>query len=140
MSAPVKDMPSGLLSKSTDFTYTGATITASANALTVQLVKVPHGAHITGITAEISSGAASCPTDLGIEVTSGATTLSAFASALTIGTVHQTNLAAKLPYKVSCPDTQATQYGKVYAACTPGTATSAIQIAVNVTYTMDGNP
>ena len=140
MSAVAKNMPSGLLSKSTNFTYTGATITASANALTVQCVKIPHGAQITGIVFESSSGAATCPTDLGIEVTTGATTLSAFASALTIGTVHQVSpLTANLPFTVSCPDSQVTQYGKVYAGITPGTATSAIEFAINVTYTMDGN-
>lgn len=138
MSAVVKSLPSGLLQKSSDFTYSGATITASANALTVQMVKIPHGANIVGIDFAASSGAATCPCDVGIEVTSGATTLSAFASQLTIGSVHRVS-PLKLPFLVSCPDSQVTQYAKVYVGATPGTATSAIELAINVEYTMDGN-
>ena len=140
MSAVVKSMPSGLQSKGVSYAYSGTDITASANALTVQLVKIPHGAQITDIVYVSSSGAATCPTDLGIEVTSGATAISAFASQLTIGSVHQVSpLVGPLPYLVSCPDSQVTQYAKIYAGLTPGTATSSIQLAINVTYTMDGN-
>lgn len=130
----------GLTTKSTNYTYSGSDITASANALTVQMVKVPHGATIVDIVYQGSSGAATCPVDIGIEVTSGATNLSAFATAVTIGAAFTvTPLNDKLPFTVSCPDSQATRYGKVYCAATPGTATSSIQVAITVTYTYQGN-
>lgn len=133
-------MPTGISSKATDFTYTGAVITASANALTVQMVKVPHGATIVGIDYQGSSGSDSCPVDIGIEVTSGATSMSRFATAVTIGSAYRvTPLGGKLPFTVSCPDAQATRYGKVYCGATPGTATSAIELAINVFYTFQGN-
>lgn len=135
-SIPVKDMPSGLLNVGANYAYSGATITASANALVIDLCKVPHGAYITNIRGYVSSGAATCPTDFGIEVTSGTVSLSAFASQATIGTTHVIN-PLKLPFKVSCPDTQTTRYAKIKAACTPGTATSAIEVAVSVDFCMD---
>lgn len=135
-----KDMPSGLLSKAATYTYAGATITASANALHVNMLKVPHGAQITDVVYECSTGAATCLVDIGLEVTSGATNLSAIASQLTAGVVHQVSpLASNLPYLISCPDTQVTRFAKVILGATPGTATSAIELAINVTYTMDGN-
>lgn len=138
--APITAPHTGLISKATDFTYTGATITASANALTVQMVKVPHGAQITEIVYQGSSGAASCPVDIGIEVTSGATTISRFASQVTIGSAYTvTPIGGALPFTVSCPDSQVTRYAKVYCGATPGTATSAIEVALNVVYTMGGN-
>ncbi len=139
VSIPVKNMPSGLLSASGTFDYVGAAITASANALRVYVCKIPHGAYITGITEAHSSGAATCPVDIGIEVTSGTLSLSAFASAVTLGVTNVVS-PLKLPFRVSCPDTQVTQYAKIVAGVTPGTATSAIQIAVMVNYCMDGLP
>mgnify|MGYP003629466166 CR=1 FL=1 len=138
--APIVSMPTGIISKSTDFTYTGAVITASANALTVQMAKVPHGATIVGLNYQGSSGAATCPVDIGIEVTSGATSMSRFASAVTIGSAYVvTPLGGGIPFTVSCPDSQVTRYAKVYCGATPGTATSAIQMALTVFYTFQGN-
>jgi len=134
------NMPSGLISKSTNFTFSGTDITASANALTVQMLKVPHGADIVSIHYQGSSGAASCPVDIGIEVTSGATTMSRFASQVTIGSAYiVTPLGGQLPFTVSCPDSQVTRYAKMYVGATPGTATSSIQVAMTVFYTFQGN-
>ena len=141
MSAPIiTSFPTGIVSKSTDYTFTGTDITASANALTVQMVKVPHGATIVAIDYQGSAASASCPVDIGIEVTSGATTMSRFASQVTIGAAYRvTPMGGRLPFTVSCSDSQATQYGKVYCAATPGTATGDIELALTVYYTNQGN-
>jgi len=126
--------------KSTNYTYSGADITASANALTVQMLKVPHGATIVGMVYQGSCGAATMPVDIGIEVTSGATAMSQFASQVTAGAAFVVSaLNDKLPFTVSCPDSQVTQYAKVYCGVTPGTATSSIQVALTVSYTFQGN-
>lgn len=134
------NMPTGLITKSTNYSYSGADITASANALTVYMMRIPHGADIVEIEYKASSGAASCPADIGIEVTSGATTMSRFATGVTIGSAYLvTPLGGQLPFRVSCPDSQVTQYAKMYVGLTPGTATSSIQVAMTVFYTYQGN-
>lgn len=134
MSKVARDMPSGTIARSVVYSYSGADITASANALQVQLCKIPNGASIMYLAESHSSGAASCPVDLGIkdEVLS----LSRFMSQVTQGA---NNVAAtmKLPYVVSITDTQATQYAYLIAGATPGTATSSFEIKVNTIYTMD---
>jgi len=136
----IVNMPTGLITKSTNYTYSGADITASANALTVYMMKVPTGSQIVEIEYRGSSGAATMPVDIGIEVTTGATTLSRFASQVTLGTTYfVTPIGGQLPFTVSCPDSQATQYAKMYCGVTPGTATSSIHLAMTVFYTFQGN-
>lgn len=141
MSASViVNMPTGLVTKSTNYTYSGADITASANALTVQMMKIPTGCQIVEIEYKGSSGSATMPVDIGIEVTTGQTTISRFASQVTIGAAYfVTPLGGQLPFTVSCPDSQVTQYAKMYCGVTPGTATSSIQLAMTVFYTFQGN-
>lgn len=134
------NMPTGLITKSTNYTYSGTDITASANALTVYMMRVPHASQIVEIEYRGSSGAASCPAEIGIEVTTGATTMSRFATAVTIGSAFfVTPIGGQLPFTVSCPDSQVTRYGKMYVGLTPGTATSSIQVAMTVFYTFQGN-
>ncbi len=136
----IVNMPTGLITKSTNYTYSGSDITASANALTVYMMKVPTGSQIVEIEFKSSSGAATMPVDIGIEVTSGQTAMSRFASQVTTGaTYFVTPLGGQLPFTVSCPDSQVTQYGKMYCGVTPGTATSSIQLAMTVFYTFQGN-
>jgi hypothetical protein len=80
------------------------------------------------------------PVDIGIEVTSGQTTLSRFASQVPSGSTYfVTPLGGQLPFTVSCPDSQLTQYGKMYVGVTPSTLTSSIQVAMTVFYTFQGN-
>lgn len=136
----IVNMPTGLITKSTNYTYSGTDITASANALTVYMMKVPTGSQIVEIEFKSSSGAATMPVDIGIEVTTGQTAMSRFASQVAAGTTYfVTPLGGVLPFTVSCPDSQVTQYGKVYCGVTPGTATSSIQLAMTVFYTFQGN-
>ena len=135
-SIPVKGVHIGNQSVYGAFTYTGATITASANALVVDMCKIPHGAYIHSIVEAHSSGADTCPVDIGIEVTSGIVSLSAFASQVTKA-ISNVVSPLKLPFLVSCPDTQSTQYAKIKLGVSPGTATSAIQLAITVNYSFD---
>lgn len=136
----VVNMPTGLITKSTNYTYSGADITASANALTVYMMKVPHGAQIVEIEYQGSSAATLMPVDIGIEVTSGQTAISRFASQVAAGSTYfVTPLGGQLPFTVSCPDSQLTRYGKMYVGVTPSTLTSSIQLAMTVFYTFQGN-
>ena len=137
MSTVARDMPSGTIARSVRFNNTNTTdITASANAVRVQLCRIPNGASICSLTESHSTGAATCLVDLGIK--DQILTLSAFMSAVTQG---QTNLpkVLALPYIVSITDTQATQYAYLVAGLTLGTATSSFEMAMNVIYTMDPN-
>lgn len=136
----IVNMPTGIITKSTNFTYSGADITASANALTVYMMKIPTGSQIIEIEYKGSSAATLMPVDIGIEVTSGQTAISRFASQVASGAVYfVTPLGGQLPFTVSCPDSQLTQYGKMYVGVTPSTLTSSIQVAMTVFYTFQGN-
>lgn len=131
-----RDMPSGAISRSVRWFYPSAVdITASANALRAQLLKVPNGATINYLDESHSCGAATCPVDFGIkdEVLS----LSRFMSQVTQGVVNQA-AAMKLPYTIDITDTQATQYAYLTAGFTPGTATAEFEICANVIYSLDG--
>lgn len=139
--SPVQvNMPTGLITKSVSYSYGGADITASANALIVYAMNIPTGSQIVEIEYRGSSGAATMPVDIGIEVTSGATTLSAFASQVPMNTTYfVTPISGVLPFTVSCPDSQATRYAKMLLGVTVGTATSSINLAMTVFYTFQGN-
>lgn len=134
----VKSMPYGVQTQHAEYDNAdgAATITAGANNVKVTLMKIPHGAWITSVVEAHSSGAATFPVALGIEVTSGSIDTSAFAAANTLAASNVTS-PLKLPYKVSCPDTQATQFAKILAFGNPGTSTTELHIAVDVQYCMD---
>lgn len=135
MATPARDLPSGNISRSVVFNNTNTTdITASANAVRVQLFKVPNGATIVSLTESHSTGAATALVDLGIKDTS--LSLSAFMSQVTAGQNNQAKTMS-LPYTVSITDTQATQYAYLVAGVTLGTATSSFEMKVNCVYTMD---
>ena len=135
----IVNMPFGTTTKSVSYVYSGATITASANALTVYMMNIPTGAQIVEIEYRGSCGAATMPVDIGIEVTSGQTAISQFASQVAQNTTYfVTPISGVLPFTVSCPDSQVTRYAKMIVGVTPGTATSAIHVAMTVFYTMSG--
>lgn len=140
-SSPVQvNMPTGLITKSVSYSYGGTDITASANALIVYAMNIPTGSQIVEIEYRGSSGAATMPVDIGIEVTTGATTLSAFASQVPMNTTYfVTPMNGVLPFTVSCPDSQATRYAKMLLGVSVGTATSSINLAMTVFYTFQGN-
>lgn len=133
MSSVARSMPSGVIGRGVYFNNANTTdITASANALRVQLMPIPNRSTILFLQEWHSCGAATCLADIGIK--DQVLSLSAFMSQVTAG---QANFAAKLPYIVSITDTQATQYAYVIGGFTPGTATSSIEMRMNVIYTLD---
>src|SRR5687768_14845413 len=84
MASVARDLPSGTIARSVHFNNTDTTdITASANALRVQFCKIPNGASIMYLSEAHSSGAATCPADIGIK--DSVLSLSAFMSQVTQG-------------------------------------------------------
>lgn len=104
----------------------------SASATTVFLCKVPHGATILDIYEHHTTGAATCPVDIGIDAT-----LSAFVSQATQASVTRATVGANIPYTVSLSDDSVTQYSTIKATYTPGTATASLKCNFTVLYTMD---
>jgi hypothetical protein len=107
-----------------------ATASASANALVVLGQKVQNGLYIMGIDGYHSSGADSCPADIGI-----ASNLSVFATAKTQGVnfVASNAKAGVFPYLVSMSDSAVPQYQVVKYALTPGTNTTGIILKYSIT-------
>ena len=103
----------------------------SPSATTILMIKVPHGATIIDVFGTVSSGAATCPFDLGVQGS-----LSAFAGPGTLG--GTVNRATKgIPYDVSLSDDAANQFVYITATVTPGTATTAVEVKVTCNYVMD---
>lgn len=132
---PARNFVGGVNSITARLVNSTVTMSASANATVLFLCKIPANATIIGIREEHSSGAASCPIDLGIKI-NGAVNLSAFASQLTQQAVNVA-AAMKLPYRCSITDTQATQYAVIQGGVTPGTNTAALDCRITVFYSMD---
>lgn len=125
----IKTSHRGVISHTVDFNA-GATA-ISISATTILMVRVPHGATITDMTAYVTSGAATTPYDVGIEAD-----LSTFASALAAGAIKQ--MTKGLPYDVSQTDT-AVPYQTVRVTVTPASVTASVKASLTVYYTMDGN-
>lgn len=104
----------------------------SNSATTILLCKIPQGARITDLVEHHTTGAGTCPVDYGID-----STLSAFMSQATQGSVNRLSVGANLNYAVSLSDDAAAQYSILKATATPGTATASLKINWCVKYTMD---
>lgn len=107
--------------------------TSASGATTVFLCKIPSGAKITYVAENHSTGAATCPMDLGITGS-----ISAFISAGSQGTQLIANKMA-FPYSVSQSDDTAIQYQSLIGTYTPGTSTASLIVNFAVTYSMDNN-
>lgn len=109
----------------------------SVSETTILMVKVPNGATILDVIGSVSSGAATCPFIMGINdpTDGGDTSSSLFATGGTITSVLRATKG--IPYDVSVSDDAAVQYQYVTMAVTPGTATTAVEAKMTVTYTMD---
>lgn len=123
-----------------DFCHTmlhtvAATASSSANATVVLGQKVQNGIYIMGIDGAHSSGAASCPVDIGIDALP-----SAFASQVTqsVNVVPSTFKANVFPYRSSVSDDAAVLYQTVKYGITPGTNTTGI--VLNYTLRMARDP
>ena len=119
---------------STSFDYTGAagvTFSASANATVILGAKIPNGSTILMISGSHSSGADTCPVDIGYD-----TSLSAFASQKTQGT-NAITTKTTLPFKVSVSDDAVNLYRVMRFGVTPGTETAAVRLNYTVYFTRD---
>lgn len=122
-----------------DFCHTmlhtvAATASASANALVVLGQKVQNGIYIMGIDGSHTSGADSCPVDIGIDASP-----SAFASQVTKG-ANVTPASFKqgvFPYRSSVSDDAAALYQTVKYGITPGTNTTGIVLHYTVRMARD---
>jgi hypothetical protein len=129
-SDPAKSVPQGELSKSVSYNSDSTAISASAT--TVLMLSVPDDARITEVIGYHSSGAASCPADIGIQ----GVDLSLFASAQTQGATFR--MTKQAFYDVTST-TSAVQNGSriLTYTVTPGTATGSVKMELTVKYTMD---
>lgn len=106
-----------------------ATASASANALVVLGQKIQNGLYIMGIEGYHTSGADSCPVDIGYDAT-----ISAFATQKTQNAnANPSNFVAGVfPFLVSVSDDAAALYRTVKYGITPGTNTTGIILKYNV--------
>ncbi len=127
---PPRNLPSGVISVSGSFASGATSIDASAT--TVFLCKIPNKATILDLFEHHTTGAATCPVDIGIDAT-----LSAFVSGGAQAGVLRGSVGANLPYTVSLSDDAAANYSTLKATYTPGTATASLKVNFSVYYTMD---
>jgi hypothetical protein len=111
-------------------TFNSSSTAVSDSATTVLMAKVPNKSTITNIAGDHTIGAATCPTDYGIQGS-----LSAFASGVTIGALTVTN--GVLPFDVSVSDDATNQFVYVTATPTAGTSTTSFKCNLRITYVMD---
>lgn len=117
--------------RTTSASGAGNTLSASANAATFIMCKIPNKALIVDVIEWHSCGAATCLADVGID-----STLSAFASQVTQGQRNNASVIANLPYKVNNADTVIPSYSSVKVSLTAGTNTAVAQVNVSVLYYM----
>lgn len=110
------------------------TLSASANATTFLMCKIPNKAIIVDVIEWHSTGAATCLADVGIDAT-----LSAFCSQVTQGQVNRGSVIANIPYKVNNADTVIPSYSGVRVSFAPGTNTAVCQCAISVLYHMSAD-
>lgn len=127
-----RSLHAGVESISFDYTTAaGVTLSASANATVILGPRIPNGHSILAVMGSHSSGAATCPADIGIDAT-----LSVFASQKAQGTNALAG-ATNVPYKVSVSDDAVNQWQTVKVSLTPGTDTTAVNAKYTVLYTRD---
>ena len=131
-SATPKLLHAGPITVSFDYTTpAGTSLSASANSAVVLGPKIPNKAVITSIVGRHSSGAATCPVDIGVDGT-----ISALASQRTqASTGVPTDL--QIPYKISNTDTADPTYSVLKFGVTPGTDTAVVRFQYVITYNMD---
>lgn len=110
--------------------YNSGSTAISPSATTILMCKIPSKATILDFVQYHSTGAATCPMDVGVD-----TSLSALASAQTQGTAGRASLG--VPYSVDASGTVTAGYQLVKATVTPGTATASVKVDLTVLYTMD---
>ncbi len=103
-----------------------------ASAQTILLAKIPNRATIIDIIEHHTTGATSCPMDVGIDAT-----LSAFQTQGTQGVVNRLSVGANTNYLVSLSDDAANNYSILKATPTLASATTSFKLNFAISYTMD---
>ncbi len=117
------------------FDYTtpaGVSLSASANSAVILGPRIPTGCTILAVVGSHSSGAATCPVDIGVDAA-----ISCLASQKASGTNAINALSGSVPYKVSVSDDAATLFSTVKFGVTPGTDTAVANFKYQVWYTRD---
>ncbi len=116
------------------FNYTtpaGLSLSASANSLVILGPRIMDQTWILGVIGSHSSGAATCPVDVGYD-----DTISAIASQMTQG-ANAIGLKTTVPLKITITDTTVTRYVTTKFGVTPGTDTTVINIKYNFLLSRD---
>jgi hypothetical protein len=103
-----------------------------ASAQTIFLCKIPNKATILDTMEHHTTGATSCPVDLGID-----STLSAFGSQGTQGVINRMTVGANVGYQVSLSDDATVNYSILKATPTLASSTTSFKLTYSVSYTMD---
>lgn len=127
-----RSVHTGVVTVSFDYTTTaGASLSASANGNVILGPRIPADHYILRVSGSHSSGAATCPVDIGVD-----DTLSVLSSQKTQGT-NAIGTATNVPYKISVSDDAVNRWRTVKFAATPGTDTAAVNFKYTVEYTRD---
>jgi hypothetical protein len=128
-----KKIHAGMNVVSFDYTTAaGVSLSASANSAVLLGPKIPNQATIHQVLLRVSSGAATCPVDVGYD-----DTISALASqfAQSAGTAIPTGL--QVPQKISITSSTDQGYATMKLGITPGTDTAVVRVQCSVYYTFD---
>lgn len=127
-----RSLNTGLEQMSFDYTTpAGTSLSASANSAVVLGPRIPNGHSILYVIGSHSSGAATCPVDIGVDDTLSVLTSQKAQGTTGIGT------ATNVPYKISVSDDAANQWRTVKFGVTPGTDTAVVNLKYTVVYTRD---
>lgn len=134
-SATPRALQKGVYSESINYTTpAGTTCSASAGATCIFGQRVENKTTILGIIGSHTSGAATCPMDIGID-----SSTSAFASAKAAGSNAINALSGSVPYFVSLSDDATNQFSTIKYYPAPGTDTTSINLMYTVLLSRDTN-
>jgi hypothetical protein len=132
-SATPRTIHEGVYSVSFDYTTpAGTSLSASANSSIVFGPRIMNGTTILGVIGSHTSGAATCPVDIGLDAT-----ISALASQKAAGSNAINALSGSVPYRVSLSDDAAIQYSTLKFGVTPSSDTAAVRLLYTVLLTRD---
>jgi hypothetical protein len=131
-SATPKHLHTGVNAVSFDYTTpAGVSLSASANSAVVFGPRIPNKAVILNVMGRHSSGATTCPVDIGVD-----NTISALASQRAqASTGTPTNL--EVPYRISLSDDAASLFSTIKFGVTPSSDTAVVRLQYVITYAMD---
>jgi|TARA_R110000744_G_scaffold57087_4_gene120166 hypothetical protein len=115
---------------SASWSFNSGATDVSISATTILMGKIPSGATILDVVQQHSTGAASCPMDIGVD-----TDLDALATAATQAVWSRAT--AGVPFDVDASGTVTAGFQYVKATVTPASVTASVKVNLTVLYTMD---